>query len=622
MPVRSKSRPARNPKQAFTLIALLLVLLLVAIFYVWQALLAAEQTQARARLQLEADSLATQIEARFQQQTATLVRFAERWDFQREHPHIWQADADRLLRDFKNFQAIEWLDQDYRMRWIQPLTGNEAAIDLVYHRDHPNYPFLVKAQNSGTPHLSNTFKLVQGGQGLAYYVPLYRQEDTEKKFDGFLLGIFRVEVLLADLLRDLQANRLSIELEERGQTLVNRPTSDQLDNSWSVFSPVILGENQSLVLVVHPTQHLLDTATTRLPLMIVISGALTALLLCYSLCLAVLAARRNAALKDTNHQLQAEVARRQATEESFRQNQARLKLIIDMTDHSHDALFIIGLEPQELVYLNRTCWQSLGYSQEELLQLTVIAPKDIMPDVTRWLRSAGDLIHNRGNAIFQQHVRNRKGVLTPLEISVRHLRRMGRDYLICVGRNNSEQLEMAARLQRLSNQDGLTGLYNRRYFDKTLLSEWRRLRRDSMPLGLLMLDVDQFKRFNDQLGHQAGDDALQRLAGALSNCLMREGDSVCRYGGEEFAVILPNADLPQCLHVARRIHEAVELMCLTHPATSNPTGLLSVSIGAASLLPMPEWSPHDLIQKADAALYRAKAQGRNRTCSADENEQS
>lgn len=621
MSVRSTRSPARNPKQAFTLIGLLFALLLIANFYVWQALLAAEQTQARARLQLESNSLAAQIESRFEQQTATLMRFAERWDSQRENPLLWQADADRLLRDFQNFQAIEWLDQTYRMRWIQPLAGNEAAVDLVYHQDHPNYPFLVKAQRSGTPHLSNTFKLVQGGQGLAYYVPLYRQEDNEKKFDGFLLGIFRVEVLLADLLRDLQANRLSIELEERGQTLVNRPTSDQLDSNWSVFSPVVLGENQSFVLVVHPTQHLLDTTTTRLPLVIMISGALTALLLCFSLGLAVADARRNAVLKNTNHQLQAEFARRQATEESFRQNQARLKLIIDMTDHSHDALFIIGLAPQELVYLNRTCWQSLGYSEEELLQLTLIAPKDIMPDVSRWMRLAKNLIHNRGNAIFQQHVRNREGELIPLEISVRHLRRVGRDYLICVGRNNSQQLEVAERLQRLSNQDGLTGLYNRRYFDKTLLSEWRRLRREGTPLGLLMLDVDHFKRFNDQLGHQAGDDALQRLASALNNCLMREGDCVCRYGGEEFAVILPGSDLPQCLHVARRIHEAVELMCLAHPATSIPSGLLSVSIGAASVSPMPEWSPHDLIKQADAALYCAKSKGRNQTCSADEAKQ-
>ncbi|MEH6563961.1 MAG: diguanylate cyclase [Halopseudomonas sp.] len=578
MPVRSA---ARHPKHALTLIVLLLVALLFAIFYLWQALLAAEQTQARARLQLE---------------------------------------ANRLLRDFENFQAIEWLDRDYRMRWVQPLAGNEAAVDFVYGPEHPNYAVLAEVERTATAHLSNSFQLVQGGQGLAYYVPLYRQTETGTEFDGFLLGIFRVEVLLADLLKNLQANRLSVELEARGQTLINRPTNDQVTNSWSVSSPVELGENHNFMLVVHPTRHLLATATTHLPLMIMISGSLAALLLCYSLWLALQAARRNQILKSTNRQLQAEVVRRQATEESLQHNQARLKLIIDMTDHSHDALFIIGLRPQELVYLNRTCWQSLGYTEEELRQLASIAPRDIMPDADSWLHAVKKLIHDQGNAIFQQHVRRRDGKLTPLEISVRHLRRLGRDYLICVGRNNSEQLEIAERLQRLSNQDGLTGLYNRRYFDKTLLSEWRRLRRDNAPLGLLMLDVDHFKRFNDHLGHQAGDDALQRLANALNNCLMREGDCVCRYGGEEFAVILPGADPSQCLKVAQRIHEAVALMALPHPETSNASGLLSVSIGAASLQPMPEWGPHDLIKQADAALYRAKDEGRNRTCSAEPNE--
>ena len=613
------SSATHNAKKAFALIIALLALLLIAVFYAWQALLTAEQEQARAHLQLESNGLAKQIEFRFQQQAATLVRMAQRWEFQHGKPDLWQNDAKRLLRDFENFQAIEWLDADYHMRWIEPLTGNEAAANFAYPKEHPNYPLLVKAQATGQPQLSNSFKLIQGGQGLAYYVPIYRDGETKTQFDGFLLGIFRVEVLMADLLRDLQANRLSIELKELGQTLINRPTTDQIANSWRVTSPVMLGENRNFVLVVHPTQHLMNNTSTRLPLIVMLSGTLTALLLCCSLYLALLGARRNTILRTTNHQLQAEVVRRQAIEQSLKRTQARTKLIIDMTDHSHDALFIIGLEPQELVYLNRTCWQSLGYSEEELRKLISTAPQKIMPDARTWIGAVKSLINNQGNAIFQQHVVTREGKSTPLEISVRHLQRMGRDYLICVGRNNSEQLDIADRLKRLSNQDGLTGLYNRRYFDKTLQGEWRRLRRDKLALGLLMLDVDHFKDFNDRLGHQAGDDALQRLARALTGCLTREGDSVCRYGGEEFAVILPGADLKQCLQVAERIHESVASMGLPHPQTSSPSGLLSVSIGAASKQPAPEWRPHDLIKLADAALYLAKEQGRNRTCSADEN---
>ena len=205
-----------------------------------------------------------------------------------------------------------------------------------------------------------------------------------------------------------------------------------------------------------------------------------------------------------------------------------------------------------------------------------------------------------------------------MESSVQHLDRYGRAYLICVGRNNSEQLEVAARLQQLSQQDGLTGLYNRRYFDEVLTREWRRLRRQSGSLGLLMLDVDHFKAFNDSLGHQAGDDALKQLAGAMTSALSREGEAVCRYGGEEFAIILPGADITQCAEVARLLHKAVGELQIAHPSSRQKR--LTVSIGAASLPATEKGRPENLITLADKALYQAKAAGRNQSFMSGDNE--
>ena len=518
-------------KQFPRLILALFCILALALYLLWQALLNAEQEQARARLQIEADALAHQIQTRFEQQAATLLRLAERWPQHRENRDLWTRNASQLLRDYHNFQAIEWMDASFRMRWIEPLNGNEAAIGLIYKPDHPNYPLLLAARDSGQPRLSNSFELVQGGLGLAYYIPLHRISGDVRRFDGFLLGIFRVEVLINDLLSELQAADRSLRFEEQGVALY-RSESDYQAAPWRVSSPVTLADNSNFALVMQPTHQLLASTTTHLPLMVVVSGALAALLLCISLLLTVRGAQRSQQLARSNHQLQAEVKRRQDTEESLQHNQARLKLIHDMTDHSHDALFILGLEPLEVVYLNRTCWQSLGYSEAELLEILRIAPNDVMPGAIKWLEELSSMIHSQGDAIFQKRVIRRDGQNRPLEVSVRPLRRLGRDYLICVGRDNSEQLQLAARLQQLSHQDGLTGLFNRRYFDKTLISEWRRLRREQTPLGLLMLDVDHFKHFNDELGHQAGDDALQQVATALNSCLMREGDCVCRYGGE------------------------------------------------------------------------------------------
>lgn len=605
---------ARYPATARAVIGGLFVALLVGILSGWKALHHAEQQQGHARLQLEVDALARLIEARFAHQTETLHRLARRWPYHYEQRTLWRDDAHALLNDFQNFQAIEWLDADYEMRWVEPLAGNESAVDFLYTPAHPNFRLLETARRSGTPMLSNSFELLQGGTGLAYYVPLYRGDGEAARFDGFLLGVFRVEVLVRDLLAHLPGHQLSVDFYDGDRLLLSRRSADTEDRGWTARAPVRLADNLSFSLVAHPTASLLAITTTALPLMTAIIGLLAALSLCYALWLALINVQRLEALSASNRALQIEFIRRQAIKESLQQNQARLKLILDMTDHSQDALFILGLDPQQLVYMNRTCWAALGYSEEELRSLFSVAPGDVLPDIQNWSGALKELAQRKGSAIFQQQVRHHNGELIPMEVSVKHMERHGRDYLICIGRNNSEQLRTAARLHRLSHQDGLTGLYNRRFFDQALTDQWRKLRRQEHPLGLLMLDVDHFKSYNDTLGHQAGDEALKKLAAALNSHLLRDGDYACRYGGEEFAIILPGADEAQCVKVGQRLHDAVARLELFHPAA--PAGRLTVSIGAASLVPMAEWSPSDLIRLADSALYRAKSEGRNRTCPA------
>ncbi|SDU26006.1 diguanylate cyclase [Halopseudomonas salegens] len=607
---------ARNPGLSRVLIATLCGLLIAANLLIWQALTNAEKQQAKSRLKLETHALALQLEARFESQASSLRRLANRWPYHHDDYQQWLLDVERLLDDVGNYQAIEWLDADYRMQWIEPLAGNEAVIGFEYPLDHPNYPFLERVRGSSEPELSDSFELQQGGPGLAYYVPVYREIDGQKRFDGFLLAVFRVEVLLEDLLRDLAEERLSLVFYDQRAELFNRQRPDALELDWAVESQVVLGGNSGFVLRSKPTRQLLQETTTRLPAMILGAGLLASFSLCLALWLAMLSGQRSQQLKQSNQSLQREVVRRQATEERMQQQSARLKLILDLTDHSHDALFIIGLDPQELIYMNRACWQTLGYDQKELASILAIAPEDVMPDYQAWADLLQQQVESQGNAIYQQNARHRNGDLIPMEISVSYLQRYGRDHLICVGRNNSVQLAVTHRLEALSNQDGLTGLFNRRYFDETLHSEWRRMRRGSEPLGLLMLDVDHFKPFNDQLGHQAGDEALQKLAVALRENLLREGDCACRYGGEEFAVILPGADLEQCERVAHHLHQAVQDLHISHPETE--IKYLTISIGAASLIPDADNSPHDLVQIADRMLYQAKSSGRNRTCSADQ----
>ncbi len=171
--------------------------------------------------------------------------------------------------------------------------------------------------------------------------------------------------------------------------------------------------------------------------------------------------------------------------------------------------------------------------------------------------------------------------------------------------------ESIGELQRISSLDALTGIANRRHFDIRFEQEWQRGIRNRTPLGLLMIDIDFFKNYNDSLGHQAGDHCIQMIARTLSECSKRPADLVARYGGEEFVVLLPDTDSIGTGVIALRVREAVAELALPHPA-SGVSDVITLSIGACVLQPAPQQDRTALVTAADAALYRAKNGGRDR----------
>jgi diguanylate cyclase (GGDEF)-like protein len=170
-------------------------------------------------------------------------------------------------------------------------------------------------------------------------------------------------------------------------------------------------------------------------------------------------------------------------------------------------------------------------------------------------------------------------------------------------------------LQKLTLLDGLTGVANRRCFDECLLKEWLRLVREQLPLSLILIDVDYFKRYNDHYGHQAGDRCLQQIAQALSSSVHRSSDVVARYGGEEFAVILPNTEVLGAIHIAETIRQAIKQLQIAHTA-SDISLYVTLSLGIATIIPLPEANPSLLVKVADQQLYLAKLQGRDRVVAA------
>ena len=178
-----------------------------------------------------------------------------------------------------------------------------------------------------------------------------------------------------------------------------------------------------------------------------------------------------------------------------------------------------------------------------------------------------------------------------------------------------ELLRANAALEALAITDAMTHLANRRRFDKALSDEWRRGMREHSPLSLLLLDADWFKSYNDTYGHPRGDSCLKQIAEATQDVVTRPGDLVARIGGEEFAVILPNTPAEGAFEVADQICAAVRRRKLPH--NTNPLGIVTISIGCATVIPRLGQHATILMERADDALYAAKNAGRNRVCSAE-----
>jgi len=166
-------------------------------------------------------------------------------------------------------------------------------------------------------------------------------------------------------------------------------------------------------------------------------------------------------------------------------------------------------------------------------------------------------------------------------------------------------------LLEISLTDALTGVANRRKFDEELASEWRRAKRDGTDLSLILLDIDEFKAYNDNYGHPSGDDVLCSLSAAMNSHALRATDHFCRYGGEEFVLLTANSSSGEALLMAEKLRDCVERLALPHNYSST-SSVVTISLGLATFTPAEGGNCIDLLKAADVALYTAKNDGRNR----------
>ena len=310
-----------------------------------------------------------------------------------------------------------------------------------------------------------------------------------------------------------------------------------------------------------------------------------------------------------------ELNNRARSRAALAESEANFRLL---AEYSSDMVSRIGRDHVRR-YVSPACIRLLGYTPEELTgrsALDVTSPEhrgEIERAVARlWSREAQEVV-------LTYQATKKDGNKIWLESSLRIARDAAArpDGIVAVTRDITERKTLETQLRELSRTDGLTGIPNRRAFEDALSVEWRRAMRErGASLSLALIDIDHFKRFNDEYGHPAGDDCLRLVADALAKTLQRPGDFAARFGGEEFVLLLPNTDTNGAKTIAERVREAVAGLEIPH-AGNSPRQVVTISLGIATVrssgLGKEKPDAAILVMAADSALYEAKRGGRNRT---------
>ena len=303
-------------------------------------------------------------------------------------------------------------------------------------------------------------------------------------------------------------------------------------------------------------------------------------------------------------------------------SETRFRLLAEV---SHDIIVLTDLTGRRR-YVSPAVTEVLGWQPEELLggnYKQIVHPDDIA--ALEQLLAHCRVGHSSN--ILSYRCRKKDGDYLWVEANLRLYRDdVTRDPVgfvnvvrdIAARKAAEDKLNEAYRLvESLASLDGLTGIANRRRFDETIDLEWQRAARDHSMLSLLIMDVDNFKLYNDLYGHLQGDTCLRQIAETARAIVQRPGDLLARYGGEEFVAVLPNTSSQVAQSIAEQIRLALEQRCLPHPA--NPHRCITVSIGCATQSPAEHTTHDSLFAAADQALYKAKSSGRNRIEVADTN---
>ncbi len=315
-----------------------------------------------------------------------------------------------------------------------------------------------------------------------------------------------------------------------------------------------------------------------------------------------------------------DITERKAADRIIRESERMFRII---SEKSSIASYII--QDNLFRYVNPAFEKLTGYSSSEIIgKLNPF--QVILEDEGRLKKGIENLLSGKASKIkYDAKAMRKDGKVVFLEIQADVTRFKGRVAIVGTAVDITDKIgrerrlrqkiydveKMAQEFSELAYIDALTGIYNRRMFEETFKSKWGDAKRKKEPISLIMIDIDLFKGYNDRYGHQAGDSCLIKIAGTIKDSLFRSSDSVSRYGGEEFVVILPDTKINGARMIANRIKTNIENLHIPY-TESKVLNCVTVSLGVASVTPKDNIDQNELVKMADLALYKAKNEGRNR----------
>ena len=303
-----------------------------------------------------------------------------------------------------------------------------------------------------------------------------------------------------------------------------------------------------------------------------------------------------------------DITERKRTEAALLKSEKKYR---ELFDNANDMVVTIDLKGN-ITSVNKIAEEITGYSVEDVIGKNISCL--LHPDHLKKARKMIECkIRGEARTVYNLDIISNDGRVIPSEISSNLMFQSGQPVGVqAFVRDITERNKILDKLRKMSFKDGLTKLANRRYFDETLNNEWKRAKRGSHPLSLILIDIDSFKSYNDTYGHQEGDACLKNISRSIKPYAKRPGDLAARYGGEEFALILPCANSHNAVKIAEKVRKRVQTLKITHNGSKvDGCKTISISAGVSTMVPGTDASQSLLFNQADKALYSAKNQGRN-----------